>query len=822
MDYEQALVAQAGPFMMAAKARALMVREVDKGCMPVILPQPLALEPPFCPIATSEMADELSPDLIYEPIPTSEELTRYQVWISPEEPFSWNCAELFLKQLLQVSHRVGLEIIGNREKITITILCRQSDSPIILTAFQGKFRQCKLSPLKNNLLSQPDSNSWQTIQFRDYFPSPPYYHLLTRSDELHVSSYECLFTALANIKPPAMGIYQSLFQPVSPLNNWYRNIKILMDLEYVANLVNNVGIRPSPQQVPSASLYEISDQVKTKAHNDKPIYAVAMRIAIIGVREDDQIDYLSALSTFCSLFQHGGRPLNYLTEQDYLQHLSPDQLCQMFMLGLTYRSGFLVNSAELIGMAHIPPASIIDHLDISLDTMDTLAVAQGALTTGKPIGTCNIAGREQVVCIPQELQSRHFHLIGGSGTGKSTLEEQMICHDIRHGHGVAVLDPHGDLVEKLLCLIPAEAVDRTIYFDPGDPDWIPIWNPMQRVPGQDIGRMTDDLVGAFKSFITGWGDRMETILRQSIFGLLHLSHSTFLDVADILRPDSKESEILRKSILEVVQAVEARQFWQHDFLSYRSDEFGPPKHKLNKLLLSGTVSLMVSQPNSKINFRNIMDDGMIFLANFSHLGTEVREILGSFMLAIIHLTALSRSNIPKQDRKLFQVYLDEAHRFRTESLEDIISETRKYEVGLTLAHQYMKQFDEKKKGALNSVGTTIIFNVDSTDANHLSKRFHSQVKVEDITSLVVGEAIVRCGTDIARIKTLPPLKIPETHFRDRIIAQSRMRYCKPAAEVRQMINHRSDRHQQPYSPLVPVIGTGRENQPPKEFTYDVC
>lgn len=159
MDYEQALVAQAGPFMMAAKARALMVREVDKGCMPVILPQPLALEPPFCPIAAAEMADRLPPDLIYEPIPTAGELTRYQIWISPEEPFSWNCAELFLKQLLQVSHRVGLEIIGNREKIIITILCRQSDSPIILTAFQGKFRQCKLSPLKNNLLSQPDSNS---------------------------------------------------------------------------------------------------------------------------------------------------------------------------------------------------------------------------------------------------------------------------------------------------------------------------------------------------------------------------------------------------------------------------------------------------------------------------------------------------------------------------------------------------------------------------------------------------------------------------------------------------------------------------------------
>ena len=110
--------------------------------------------------------------------------------------------------------------------------------------------------------------------------------------------------------------------------------------------------------------------------------------------------------------------------------------------------------------------------------------------------------------------------------------------DIQHGHGVAVLDPHGDLVERLLTLIPEEYIEKTIYFDPGDPDWVPIWNPMQRIPGQDIGRMADDLVGVLKSFVTGWGDRMEHILRHSIFALLHLPGSTLLDIADILRSGS--------------------------------------------------------------------------------------------------------------------------------------------------------------------------------------------------------------------------------------------------------------------------------------------
>jgi len=132
--------------------------------------------------------------------------------------------------------------------------------------------------------------------------------------------------------------------------------------------------------------------------------------------------------------------------------------------------------------------------------------------------------------------------------------------------------------------------------------------------------------------------------------------------------------------LEVIENEEARKFWQHDFIRYRSDEFGPPKHKLSKLLVSGTISLMLSQPNSRFNFRQAMDDRMIFLGNLSKLGTEVREILGGFILAILHATALGRCDTPPERRKVFHVYLDEAHRFVTDALEDVIAETRKYGV----------------------------------------------------------------------------------------------------------------------------------------------
>ena len=313
---------------------------------------------------------------------------------------------------------------------------------------------------------------------------------------------------------------------------------------------------------------------------------------------------------------------------------------------------------------------------------------------------------------------------------------------------------------------------------------------------------------------------MEHLLRHSFFGLLHLTGGTLLDVCDILRHGSKESEAIRKLILEVVQNEVAIQFWKHDFERYRPDEFGPPKHKLSKLLVSNTVSLMLSQPHSAFNFRRIMDDGMIFLANLSsNLGMEVRGIIGGFILATMHMTALSRSDIPREKRRPFHIYLDEAHRFVTDSLEEIIAETRKYGVSLTLAHQYLRQFDVKKVDALGSVGTTIVFNVDTRDANYLSKDFQKKAKDKDFIDLGIGEAIVRCGTEVVKIKTLGPLKAPEKNFKAQIIAESRRKYCKPALEVQRLIQKRGNRSDQPFTPLVPTTGETKKGGAHEELSY---
>jgi len=192
---------------------------------------------------------------------------------------------------------------------------------------------------------------------------------------------------------------------------------------------------------------------------------------------------------------------------------------------------------------------------------------------------------------------------------------------------------------------------------------------------------------------------------------------------------------------------------------------------------------------------------MIVLIDLSNMDINVKQVLGCFILSILHLNALSRSNLDIKDRKQFHIHCDESHQFMTDTLESIIAETRKYKVSMTLCHQYLSQFGKKKMDALSTVGSSIIFNVDSSDAQYLTKDLQKKVKMEELVSLKRWEAIVRIGADIVRIKTRLPQKLPATNFKDRIIQESRSKYYKPVHEVQKGIRRRGDRWRKPFTSL---------------------
>jgi hypothetical protein len=202
---------------------------------------------------------------------------------------------------------------------------------------------------------------------------------------------------------------------------------------------------------------------------------------------------------------------------------------------------------------------------------------------------------------------------------------------------------------------------------------------------------------------------------------------------------------------------------------------------------------MLSQPESRFTFREVMEKGQILLVNLSTIGSQVREILGCFFLELMRLTALGRNSVAAESLLPFHIYCDEAHMFITDALEDLIAQTRKFGVSLMLAHQYMSQFSIRKTDALSGVGSTIIFRVDRNDAQYLTKDLLGEADVDDLRRLEVGQAIARIENHVVRVKTHSPLPIPDNHCRDRIIARSRELYYAPADEVRRAVRSRRER-----------------------------
>jgi len=815
MSVEETILAKARPHMLARKALLILRDEAGKGCRPEIVAQPVSLEPVFRPILNPKDIienDNTAYFLPEKPTP-EEELIRLDVWVSPRQKCNWNRSELFIKQLSCLSHRTALELIGNQEQIMLRVLLNRADLPVVESAFFGQFEVCELSVVEEDPLRYIPPDRWKSAAFVDLYPPPPYSHLMTRPEELKRTPYSTLLTALGQIPESALGIYQVVFSPVSYKHNWHQNVEALLDLEYEYKLNSRLShTNRYVQQAPSGDLRQMSYEVETKSHNDKPFYFAALRIAIINGHHQSG-NLLRSLTVMGSLFQHGGRPLCSLTGEDYHRVLALPAIGSMFVQGLTYRPGFLVNSLELASLVHVPPPSTLEPVQKKVFTLETLPPTD-VLSEGTPIGVCCYAQKELPVCIPENLRTRHTHLIGRTGTGKSTVLEHMVLHDISQGQGVVVIDPHGLLIQRLLRLIPSEHADRIIYFDPGNPNWVPLWNPFSCRSFHGPARVADDLISSFKSFFSGWGDRLEHLFRQSFLAVLHLPRGCLLDVVNLLRQKSEESRQLRSRVLSFIDSEPLKKFWKHDFDQYVRADLNPPQNKLGKLVTLGTVGLMFSQGDSAFEFRDIMDAGKVFLADLSHLGSESREILGSLLLSQLHLTALGRSVGPASSNKPFHIHLDEAHRFMTDAMEDLIAETRKFGVSLTLAHQQFSQFGNRKIDALSSVGSTIIFNVGTRDAQYLRRDLQGLVEIEDLITLEVGQAISRIGTEVVRLRTRDVLDIPEDNSADKIIEYSRSRYFRPVDEMRRAIRARDEYWAEPLSSY-PSRVTGTDSKKAK-------
>lgn len=332
----------------------------------------------------------------------------------------------------------------------------------------------------------------------------------------------------------------------------------------------------------------------------------------------------------------------------------------------------------------------------------------------------------------------HMYAIGKTGSGKSTMLENMALQDFKAGRGFALVDPHGDLVEELADRLQKIDPERVVYLNAPDA-WQPYgYNPLRRVRDDKIPLAASGVLETLKKiWPDAWGVRMEHVLRNSLYALLEREDSTLPDILSLY-----SDEDFRKSVVRSIRNEVVKRFWEEEFENYpprmKAEACAPIQNKLGALLSDPTLYRILVKPTIALSIRRIMDDGLVLLINVSkgRLGEESALVLGSLVVSTMGLAAFSRSEAEPASRRPFIMYLDEFHNFTTLMLANMMSELRKYGVGLVLAHQYLHQLDtEILHAVLGNAGTIVSFRVGPEDAVILAAEFQPTFDVLDLLNL---------------------------------------------------------------------------------------
>lgn len=500
-------------------------------------------------------------------------------------------------------------------------------------------------------------------------------------------------------------------------------------------------------------------------------------------QEDLQQNYESCIATFK---QFSRTNLNSFQE---VKEIDKNLLIEDFVARkLDLNKSYILNTEELASIYHLPSVTV------DIPNIDWAALKQAEIPDNLPTENCVLIGKATYRNKTIEFgikdgndRLRHMYMIGKTGTGKSSLFLSMIIQDILKGNGVGVIDPHGDLIKEILDYIPDERIKDVVLVDPSDFDRPVGINIMQLEEGESIDRAAAEIVNSFKAiFAESWGPRLEYILRNSVKAIMSVEGTTILGIKRVLEDDD-----YRKFILTQLKDPVLKKFFEKEFNEFKSnnklktESISPIQNKIGPFETIEIIRNILCQRSSTINFTDIMSSKKIFLFNLSKgmLGDDVKNLFGSLIVSKLQSTILKRSNLPIEDRPPFYLYIDEFQNFTTDTFESILSESRKYGLGLYITHQFIEQLSDKLKAAVTgNVGTMVTYSLGSRDAVTMKEVFAPYYDEVDIQSLPNFNIITKMIVDGTTTKPFtaeiikPWLRFQKTGNRDKIIEFSRNTY----------------------------------------------
>jgi predicted DNA-binding transcriptional regulator AlpA len=698
-------------------------------------------------------------------------LLEIQVALPPETKVTKDAIGQFLLSLGHVSRPVSFEIVGTSGSIVVQLACARPDRRQVREQLQAYFPEAIQSDRDGYVRDLWDETGRRDAAVVEFALSKEFMRPLRRYDRFEPDPLAGVIGAMADLADDDVALLQILYTPAR--HPWAESI--------VRAVTNGEG-----------DSFFADDSLMVKRASEKissPLFAVVVRVAAQspqGKRAWRTVENIGrSLRQFADAASNEFIPVS---NDDY----DDEQHARDVVARQSCRSGMLLNCDELLSIVHLPSASA---RSAKLKREERRSKAAPALALGHRLllGENYHAGKTVRATLSPDQRVRHMHVIGASGSGKSTLLLNMIVQDIQNGEGLAVLDPHGDLIDQILGHIPEERAADVVLLDPSD-DGYPIgFNILSAHSELERNLLASDLVSVFRRLSTSFGDQMNTVLANAIMAFLESSEGgTLSDLRRFLVEPG-----FRARFLQSVGDPEIIYYWEREFPLLTGKPQGPILTRLDTFLRPKVIRHMVGQKENRIDFAAIMNGRKILLAKLAQglIGEENSYLLGTLIVSKLNQMAMSRQNMAAADRKHFYLYIDEFHNFVTPSMAAILAGARKYNLGLILAHQELHQLSNRDSDVASAVisnpYTRVCFRLGDFDAKKLEEGF-SFFQTKDLQNLGIGEAVCRVERSEYdfNLKTTPlPTVEPElaARRREQAIASSRERYACRREDVEELL-----------------------------------
>lgn len=747
----------------------------------------------------------------------------------------------FLKHF-STSPTFSFEISKIWNKIRFFIVCPEKYKNFLKNQIYAHFNDIEINEVDDYLKWIPNDklyvwNLWFTKH--NYYPIKDFSELQEIGSKAMIDPYSSITSALSRTWNFTLNTIQINFSPIED-NIWKKDFeeiikvltskkhnlvkKILLSkhykylkywflpfslfIKFVWVIINpwsywkheddNKDIKDT-KHLESTTREEDKDDIPMQIKNKLFLSGFACDINIISAWEDSIEAKNSVKEIFSTLWVFSGSGMNsfkveyFWNDENHIDSLKHRKLSNYFIL----------NTKELSWLVHLPTSYVktpcINWVQArNFEPPGNLPIFEEKDESSDltPIWKTNFRGTNMEFWIGPSDRRRHMYVIWKTWMGKSTLLENMIVDDIKKGRWVAVIDPHWDLAEAILWLIPKNRTNNVIVFDPSDTDWPIAFNMFDWVKPEHRSLIASWMVGIFKRiFWDSWGPRLEHILRNTIMSLLEYPNTTLLSVPLMLT-----SEVYRNRVVQKITDPVVRKFWSSEFdrmaPNQKVEAVSPILNKVGQFLSSPILRNVLWQTKNSFDLRWAMDNQKIIIVNLSKwkIWEDASALLWAMMVTKFQLDAMSRADIKESERKDFYLYVDEFQNFATDSFATILSEARKYKLNLVMANQYIDQMTEEVRWAVfGNVGSLVSFQVGYNDASILKEVFAwawdiSETDLMNLKKYSIYTKLLIDGmpSPIFSANTLPPHKVSEEVIKTRyekVLTVNREKYCKPRVKV---------------------------------------